>query len=72
MQASKKIPFDNPTVLFLVRALYIVSNLVIGGLYFYTQQQINKKRGRYSRIGTAGPVTAESKTQHADHHCAQI
>ncbi|KAL5114555.1 phosphate transporter (Pho88) [Pleosporales sp. CAS-2024a] len=43
MQISKKIPFDDPNVLNGVRALYIVSNIVIAGIYFYVQQQINKK-----------------------------
>jgi hypothetical protein len=45
MQISKKIPFDDPTVLTGVRALYIVSNVIIAGIYFYVQQQINKKNG---------------------------
>ncbi|ORX96294.1 inorganic phosphate transporter Pho88 [Clohesyomyces aquaticus] len=43
MQISKKIPFDDPNVLTGVRALYVVSNLVIAGIYFYVQAQINKK-----------------------------
>jgi hypothetical protein len=45
MQVSKKIPFEDPNVLNGCRALYIVSNLVIAGLYLYTQFQINKKKG---------------------------
>ena len=45
MQISKKIPFDDPTVLNGVRALYIVSNLIIAGIYLYVQAQINKKNG---------------------------
>jgi Phosphate transport (Pho88) len=45
MQVSKKIPFDDPQVLMGVRALYIVSNLLILGIYLYIQQQINKKKG---------------------------
>lgn len=48
MQISKKIPFDDPNVLNGVRALYIVSNLIIAGIYFYVQQQINKKNGAFS------------------------
>ncbi|KAF1983367.1 inorganic phosphate transport PHO88 [Aulographum hederae CBS 113979] len=43
-QVSKKVPFDDPNVLNGVRALYIVSNLVIAGIYLYVMQQINKKR----------------------------
>jgi Phosphate transport (Pho88) len=45
MQASKKIPFDNPDVLLGVRALYFLSNVVILALYFYAQAQINKNKG---------------------------
>jgi hypothetical protein len=47
MQVSKKIPFDDPNVLMGVRALYIVSNLIIAGVYFYVQMQINKKKGKF-------------------------
>ncbi|KAH8725409.1 inorganic phosphate transporter Pho88 [Phaeosphaeriaceae sp. PMI808] len=43
MQISKRIPFDDPNVLNGVRALYIVSNLIIAGIYFFVQQKINKK-----------------------------
>lgn len=45
MQVSKKIPFDDPDVLLMVRGLYIVSNVLILGIYFYTQTQITKKKG---------------------------
>ncbi|KAK5681318.1 phosphate transporter (Pho88) [Elasticomyces elasticus] len=45
MQVSKKIPFDDPNVLNGVRALYVVSNLIIIGIYLYTKMQIDKKRG---------------------------
>ncbi|KAF2273165.1 inorganic phosphate transport PHO88 [Westerdykella ornata] len=43
MQISKRIPFDDPNVLNAVRALYVVSNLVIAGIYLYVQAQINKE-----------------------------
>lgn len=45
MQVSKKIPFDDPNVLNGVRALYVVSNLLIAGIYFYVKMQIDKKKG---------------------------
>ena len=45
MQVSKKIPFDDPQVLMGVRALYIISNLIIAGIYLYMQQKINAKKG---------------------------
>lgn len=44
MQVSKKIPFDDPNVLNMCRALYIASNIIIAFLYLYTQAQINKKK----------------------------
>jgi uncharacterized membrane protein len=46
MQVSKKVAFEDPNVLMAVRALYIVSNLVIAGIYLYVQAQINKKKGQ--------------------------
>ncbi|KAI9768124.1 MAG: hypothetical protein M1835_006952 [Candelina submexicana] len=44
MQASKKVPFDNSDVLMAVRGAYVLSNLIILGVYLYVQQQINKKK----------------------------
>ncbi|KAI0598670.1 inorganic phosphate transporter [Biscogniauxia sp. FL1348] len=43
-QVSKRIPFDDPNVLNGVRAMYIISNLIIAGIYLYVQMQINKKK----------------------------
>lgn len=48
MQLSKKIPFEDPDVLLMVRGLYIVSNLLILGLYLYSQSQISKKKGMFA------------------------
>lgn len=48
MQVSKRVPFDDPNVLNGVRAVYILSNLVIAGLYLYAQMLINKKKGMAS------------------------
>jgi len=45
MQVSKKIPFDDPQVLLGVRILYVVSNLIIFGLYFYAGMKIKEKKG---------------------------
>ena len=48
MQASKKIPFDDPNVLMGVRGLYILSNLIIVSIYIYVGVQIDKKKGTLS------------------------
>ncbi|KAM6530667.1 phosphate transporter (Pho88) [Fusarium solani] len=45
MQVSKRVPFDDPFVLNVVRAIYLASNVLIAGLYFFTQLKINKKKG---------------------------
>lgn len=45
MQVSKKIPFDDPNVFMGVRALYIISNVIILGIYLYVSMQIDKKKG---------------------------
>ncbi|KAI9825277.1 MAG: hypothetical protein M1832_001311 [Thelocarpon impressellum] len=44
MQVSKRIPFDDPTVLNGVRAAYVLSNVAIVAIYLYVQVQINKKK----------------------------
>ncbi|KAK7921414.1 phosphate transporter protein [Apiospora marii] len=44
MQIAKKIPFDDPNVLNMCRALYIVSNLIIAGLYLWVQMKVNSKK----------------------------
>jgi hypothetical protein len=50
MQASKKIPFDDPMVLNGVRALYVLSNVFILGVYLYVKAQIDKKKGMFLQI----------------------
>lgn len=50
MQVSKKIPFEDPQVLMGVRALYIVSNLIIAGIYLYLQMKINAKKGVHHHL----------------------
>jgi len=44
MQVSKKIPFEDPDVLMYVRGAYILSNLIIAGIYLYVQSKINAKK----------------------------
>lgn len=55
MQISKKVPFDDPNVLNGVRALYIVSNIIILSIYLYVQAQINKKNGAFPKLPKAEP-----------------
>jgi hypothetical protein len=45
MQVSKRVPFDDPQVLTGVRILYVVSNLIIFGIYYYIGLKIKAKRG---------------------------
>lgn len=52
MQVSKKIPFDDPQVLMGVRAMYIISNLIILGIYLYIGQKINAKKGKLHKYHT--------------------
>ena len=53
MQVSKKIPFEDPQVLMGVRGLYIVSNLIIVGVYLYIQMKINSKKGAFFALPCA-------------------
>lgn len=50
MQVSKRVPFDDPFVLNVVRAVYLASNVIIAALYFYTQLKINKKKGTITSL----------------------
>ena len=45
MQLSKKVPFDDPTVLNSVRAAYAVSNIMILGVYLYVRSRIYAVKG---------------------------
>lgn len=45
MQIAKRVPFDNPDVLNGVRAMYLVSNLIILAIYYTIHSKINKKKG---------------------------
>lgn len=68
MQVAKKVPFDDPNVLNGVRGLYILSNLIIMGIYYYIKIQIDKKKGAQPtppppiRSHSRGP-TASSRKQ---------
>lgn len=58
MQVSKRIPFEDPDVLNIIRAIYIGSNVVIGLVYLYIQSQINKRKGTSWFRNTAQPLAA--------------
>ena len=45
MQLSKKIPFEDPDVLLVIRVVYVVSNIIIAGVYLHLQKQVEKKKG---------------------------
>lgn len=59
MQVSKKIPFEDPQVLLGVRVLYVVSNLIIMGIYFYMQMKINAKKGTLDTLPSDSRKFAE-------------
>ncbi|KAB5513223.1 inorganic phosphate transporter Pho88 [Coniochaeta sp. 2T2.1] len=44
MQVSKRIPFDDPNVLNLCRAGYVLSNLIIVGITLYIKFVVDKKK----------------------------
>ena len=53
MQLAKKIPFEDPNILMMVRGMYILSNIIILSIYLYTQKKINAKKGT-SRVPICG------------------
>lgn len=44
MQVSRKVPFDDPNVLNMVRAGYLASNLIIMSIYVYIHYLVDKKK----------------------------
>ena len=59
VQLAKKIPMDDPNVVNGFRALYVVSNLIVLGIYYYCKLQIDKKNGKHGAPATqAGPLTS--------------
>ena len=56
MQVSKKIPFDDPTVLNLCRAGYVLSNLIILGITLYIKFVVDKKKGMFRRHQHWSPI----------------
>jgi hypothetical protein len=58
MQLAKKVPFEDPQVLMMVRGCYILSNLLILAIHLYTQFKINQKKGMPDRV-----LPPQSKSQ---------
>lgn len=58
MQLAKKVPFEDPQVLMMVRGCYILSNLLILAIHLYTQFKINQKKGMPDRV-----LPSQSKNQ---------
>lgn len=58
MQLAKKVPFEDPQVLMMVRGCYILSNLLILAIHLYTQFKINQKKGMPDRV-----LPSQSKIQ---------
>jgi len=48
MQVSKRIPFDDPNVLNMCRAGYVISNLIILGITLYIKSVVDKKKGTFA------------------------
>ncbi|KAK7203403.1 inorganic phosphate transport protein PHO88 [Myxozyma melibiosi] len=43
MQLSKKIPFEDPMVVFYARCVYVASNIIIFAIYMFTRYKITQK-----------------------------
>lgn len=63
MQVSKRIPLEDPNVLNIVRAVYVLSNVIIISVYAYVHFLINKKKGM---LHLAGNPSSETNLSVAD------
>jgi len=68
MQVAKRVPFDDPNVLNICRALYVASNLIILSIYLYIKAVIDKKKGTFQSIVS---LVAGSHAG-ARRHCARF
>jgi hypothetical protein len=66
MQLSKKIPFDDPQVLMGVRAMYIISNLLIAASYLWCQWKIDAKKGMDTESSSVKGWTASANRSRYD------
>lgn len=72
MQASKKIPFEDPNVLNLVRIGYILSNVAVASIYLYVQSKINAKKGAHTPTSTSHFTVHDTNTMHNRHDDSRI
>jgi hypothetical protein len=56
MQVSKRIPFEDPTWLNGIRGMYILSNVIILGIYFLVYKNIKSKNGMWLFLSYPGPA----------------
>ncbi|KAN0133394.1 inorganic phosphate transporter [Lactarius tabidus] len=61
MQLARKIPFDNPEVLNYVRIVYVASQTIALGAYYYTSTKIKAKNDQtmLKYVEPAGPMSQE-------------
>lgn len=65
MQLAKKIPFEDPNVLNACRGMYIFSNTIIMGIYYYVYTQIQKKKGEREHARASALIPSISPFFHA-------
>jgi hypothetical protein len=72
MQLSKKVPFEDPQVLMMVRGCYILSNLLILAIHLYTQFKINQKKGMPDRVLSPPSKNTQKLTDIRRHDDPQV
>ncbi|KAJ3558356.1 hypothetical protein NM688_g979 [Phlebia brevispora] len=61
MQLARKIPFDDPQVLTIVRIVYVVTQVVVLGVYYYVSAKIKEKNDQtvLKYVEPANPMSKE-------------
>ena len=63
MQVAKKIPFEDPNVLNICRAVYVASNLIILAINLYIKVVVDKKKGMFSATVTMSKPLFSANTR---------
>ncbi|KAF8657837.1 hypothetical protein AX16_002153 [Volvariella volvacea WC 439] len=65
MQLARRIPFDDPQVLFYVRGGYVLAQLIIVSVYYYISTVIKRKNDQtvLKYVEPAGPFSQEQQGQ---------